>query len=336
MIKVGLIGAGFMGSMHASCYEALLAEGGFNVIAVADLDSARAEKLASKFGAKIFKTGKELIESGEVNTVDICLPTYLHAQHAIFAMEKGLNVLVEKPVCLNEEEAAKLLEVKKKTGAKAAVAQCIRFWPEYMYLKKVFDEKTYGSIVSAVFKRISPKPTWAWENWLHDYKKSGSAVLDLHVHDIDYIRYIFGEPDSIKGSMTTVEGRNEHIFSIFQYDKVAVSIEGGWDYPAGLPFEMEYRVKFDKAVVTYNSAKTPGLAVYLEDGSTVNPVLEDNFESKSEESGGNLSSLGGYYNEIKYFLNCLKNGEDIKIISIEEGVASLRLLMKEIKAVEGK
>jgi predicted dehydrogenase len=205
-----------------------------------------------------------------------------------------------------------------------------------MYLKKAIDEKTFGAIVSGVFKRISPKPAWAWENWLHDYKKSGSAVLDLHVHDIDYVRYILGEPDSIKGEISTVDGKNEHIFSTFRYGNTIVSFEGGWDYPAGLPFEMEYRVKFEKAVITFNSGKAPGLSVYFEDGSSVNPVLEDTFNSKSEETGGNLSSLGGYYNEIRYFLNCLKNGEDIKVISLEEGIASFRLLMKEIKAVSGK
>src|SRR5262245_1818504 len=110
MIKIGLIGAGFMGGTHAACYEALLGIGCFNVTAVADLDSARAEKLAHKFGAKVYLSGKDLIEKADVNTVDICLPTFLHTEHALSAMEKGFNVFIEKPVCLHEEEAVKLLE----------------------------------------------------------------------------------------------------------------------------------------------------------------------------------------------------------------------------------
>ena len=336
MIKVGIIGAGFMGGMHAACYEALSAAGDFKVTAVADLDGERAAKLASKFGAEIYGSGRELMEKGDVNTVDICLPTFLHTEHAIMAMEKGLNVLVEKPVCLNEAEAAKLLETGKKTGAKAAVAQCIRFWPEYMYLKKAIEDRTFGELLSGVFKRISPKPTWGWNNWLLDGSRSGSAALDLHIHDVDYVRYILGEPDTIKGEITSVDGNNEHVFSLFKYGNAVVSLEGGWDYPAGLPFEMEFRVKFEKAVVVFNSGKTPGLSVYFEDGTSVNPVMENSFDSESEGLGGNISSLGGYYNEIRYFLDCLKNGEEIRTISLEEGIKSFYLTMKEIKAVSGK
>jgi len=101
--------------MHAACYEALQESGIFRVTAVADVQSDRAGKLAGKFGAKMYSSGKELIEKGDVNTVDICLPTYLHTEHALLAMKKGYDAFIEKPVCLHEDEAVKLLEMKKKT-----------------------------------------------------------------------------------------------------------------------------------------------------------------------------------------------------------------------------
>lgn len=331
MVKIGLIGAGFMGGTHAACYEALSGNGCFRVTAVADLHGERAGKLAAKFGAKVYLSGRELIEKGDVNAVDICLPTYLHTEHALAAMENGYHVFIEKPVCLHEHEAVKLLEMKKKTGVQAAVGHCIRFWPEYVYLKKLVDSNTYGKFISGVFKRISPRPLWG-EEWLLDGKKSGSAALDLHIHDVDYVRYILGIPDCIKGELTTVNGNNEHIFSLYKYKDAEVSIEGGWDYPSGMPFEMEYRVKFEKAAVIFNSGRTPSLMLYNEDGTIIQPVPEQEFDSKSEGLGGNLSSLGGYYNEIKYFLECLKNGDAVKVAPLEEGIESFRLTMKEIKA----
>lgn len=334
MIKIGLIGAGFMGGTHAACYESLLENGSFKITAVADPDLERAEKLAAKFGAKAYSTGKELIENGDVNTVDICLPTFLHAEHALFAMEKGYNVFIEKPVCLHEDEAVRLLEMKKKTGARVAVGHCIRFWPEYVYLKKLVDNKSYGRLISGVFKRISPRPLWGWDQWLLDGGRSGSAALDLHIHDVDYVRYILGIPESIKSEVTSANGNNEHIFSLYKYDEVVVSIEGGWDYPSSMPFEMEYRVRFEKATVVFNSGKTPSLMLYNEDGTNTQPVPEQKFDSESEGLGGNLSSLGGYYNEIKYFLECLKNEDEIKIAPLEEGIESYRLAMKEIQAAE--
>jgi predicted dehydrogenase len=330
MIKVGLIGAGFMGGTHAACYEALMGNKDFKVTAVADLDSEKASKIARTFGAKVFATGKELIESGEVNMVDICLPTYLHTEHALLAMEKGYDVFIEKPVCLHEEEACKLLEMQKKTGVKVAVGQCIRFWDEYVYLKKLIDNNTYGKLISGVFKRVSPLPLWGWDGWLLDSKRSGSAALDLHIHDVDYVRYILGIPDSIKSYATTINGNNEHIFSLYKYEDAIVSIEGGWDYPQATPFEMEYRVRFEKATVIFNSGKSPALMVYNEDGTAIQPAIEKEFDSESKELGGNLSSLGGYFNEIKYFLECLKNGDEIKIAPLEEGIESFRLTMREI------
>lgn len=330
MIKIGLIGAGFMGGTHAACYEALLENKNFVVTAVADLDFEKAERAARKFGAKVFATGKELIESGEANTIDICLPTYLHTEHALTAMEKGYDVFIEKPVCLYEEEAGKLEEMQKKTGVRVAVGQCIRFWSEYVYLKKLVDSEAYGKLISGVLKRISPLPTWGWDQWLTDGKRSGSAALDLHIHDVDFVRYILGVPDSIKSSATSIDGNNEHIFSLYKYGTAVISIEGGWDYPAALPFEMEYRVRFEKASVVFNSGKTPSLMVYNEDGTAVQPVLETEFNSESKDLGGNISSLGGYYNEIKYFLECLQNGAEIEVAPLNEGIESFRLVMKEI------
>lgn len=332
MIKVGLIGVGFMGGTHALCYESLLGKEDFKVTAVADKDPERARKAAQKFGAKIFSSGEELINSGEANTVDICLPTYMHAEHAIMAMEKGCNVIMEKPVCLLESEAEKLLEVQKKTGAKVMAAQCIRFWSEYVYLKKIIDEKTYGKVINAVFKRISPLPAWSWERWLMDPDKSGSAALDLHIHDVDYVRYIMGWPNTVKSEATCTKGNNEHIFSLYKYDDAVVSIEGGWDYPSCFPFEMAYRVRFEEATVVFSSSGSPCVKVYCEDGCEIVPVIENDFESESEGLEGNISSLGGYYNEIKYFLECLNKGEDLKTAPLKEGVESFKLVLKGIDA----
>lgn len=331
MIKIGLIGTGFMGGTHAACYEALLETGGFKVTAVADLDTEKARKYAGKFGAEVFKTGIDLIEKGDVNTVDICVPTYLHASHALKAMEKGFDAFIEKPVCLNEEEAGLLTEMKGKTGAKVAVGHCIRFWDEYVYLKKLIEGNEYGRLIHGVFKRISPRPGWGWEQWLVDEKRSGLAALDLHIHDVDFVRYILGSPVDIKSKVLNFKKGREHIFSLYNYDGAVVSLEGGWDYPTGFPFEMEYRVRFENATVAFNSARNPSVMVYGEDGTVQDPVIKKEFVSRIEGLGGNISSLGGYYNEIRYFIECLKNGKEPVIASLDEGVKSLLLAIKEIE-----
>jgi len=82
------------------------------------------------------------------------------------------------------------------------VAQVIRFWPEYVKLKEIFDSGSLGKMVSISCARLSPTPTWAWNNWLLDSERSGGALLDLHIHDTDFLLYLLGKPQ--KASRNTL------------------------------------------------------------------------------------------------------------------------------------
>jgi len=145
MLKIGLIGCGFMGSTHSACYKELSKYA--EIVAVADIRAEKAEEIAKIHNCKIYSTGEELINNANVDVVDICLPTHLHAKHAIQAMEKGFDVFVEKPVCFKMDEANLMLETQKKTGRQVMVGQVIRSWDEYKLLKSIIDSNKYGKIV---------------------------------------------------------------------------------------------------------------------------------------------------------------------------------------------
>ena len=176
MLKVGLIGCGFMGAMHANCYKNIE---GVEIVAVADIRKEKAEELAKDTNATIYGDGKELIANANVDMIDICLPTFLHAEYAILAMDKVKYVFVEKPVALSVEEGKKMIEKSKKTGCQVQVGQVIRFWDEYVELKKIVESGVYGKVINANFRRLSPRPDWGWENWLLDYKFSGGAGQEI-------------------------------------------------------------------------------------------------------------------------------------------------------------
>ena len=329
MLKVGLVGCGFMGGMHSACYKEI---DGVEIVAVADIRREKAEEIAKIHNAQIFADGNELIEKADVDVVDICLPTYLHTCHAVKAMKRGRNVFIEKPVCLTEEEGKLLLDVQKETGAKVQVGQVIRLWDEYKWLKEVAEKKEYGEIKTAVFRRLSSVPTWGWENWLHKPECSGSVALDMHIHDVDFMRYVMGEPDSF----CSKAGRNEkgiieQIFTTFEYGNAVVSVESCWDYPADFPFAADYRVKFEKATVVYDAN---GLNVYLNDGGVIKPEIVSEFTGNND-IGGNLSSLGGYYNELKYFVEKLSAGQERTVAPLDDAVKSVELALNEIKSVGG-
>lgn len=329
MIKVGLIGCGFMGGMHSACYKEI---DGAEVVAVADVRGDYAQQIADMHNAKVYKTGEELIENADVDVVDICLPTYLHTAHAVKAMQAGRDVFIEKPVCLTKEEGVLLQKTADETGAKIQVGQVVRFFDEYKLLKDIVDGGEYGKIQTAVFKRLSSNPTWAWEDWLHKAEKSGSVALDMHVHDVDFMRYILGEPlDFHTGVMRDEKKIIEQVFTTFEYPDATVTVEACWDYPMDFPFTASFRVKFEKATIVFDSN---GFKIYHVDGGCISPEIKPTFEA-ANDIGGNISSLGGYYNELRYFVDKLNAGETPTMATLEEGIKSAYLALDEIESVGG-
>lgn len=334
MIKVGVIGCGFMGGMHTASYAALT-HLDVKVVAVADVRPEFAKKVADVAGegVTIYNCGMDLIENADVDMVDICLPTHLHVAHAVAAMKKGLNVFVEKPVCFNDEEMDLLLKTEKETGVKAQVGQSVRHALQTKWLKKAVESGEYGRIVHAQFRRLSSRPTWAWENWLHQVDKSGSVALDMHVHDVDLVRYLMGNPDTIKShAYRDEDGAIQHITSLYGYGKdILVSLEGGWNYPSSFPFTSDIRVMFEKATVTVAGGV---LTVYKDDGTIEKPELIPEYTG-TNNIGGNISSLGSYYMELKYFIEGLQGKNDLSVARIADAVESVRLAKKEIEAAGG-
>jgi len=330
MIKVGLIGCGFMGGMHSACYAAL-AGLGVKVTAVADVRREYAENLAN--GAEIYATGMELIEKADVDVVDVCLPTHLHAAHAVAAMKAGKNVFVEKPIAFKDEDMELILKTEAETGAKVQVGQVIRQWTEYVWLKKAVDAGTFGKIQHAMFRRMSSRPEWAWEGWLHQVDKSGGVAVDMHVHDVDFVRYIMGEPDVVKAhAHRDAEGVIQQINAVYGYgSNVSVAVESGWDYPAEFPFTADFRVKFDKATVIGGGGV---VNVYPVGGAAYQAELEEEFQGDND-IGGNISSLGGYYNELKYFVEGLQGKNDLSVATVSEAIKSVQLVKREVEAAGG-
>lgn len=326
MIKVGLIGCGYMGEMHLNCYKAM--EEDVKVVAVADLRRERLDALAPA-GANVYSEAAALIENENVDLVDVCLPTYLHEKYAIMAMEKGCNVFVEKPLCLSVDEANRLKDVQKKTGKQVQVGQVIRFWDEYVWLKKTVENGVYGKVISGLFRRLSPRPEWAWENWLHTPEKSQGMAFDLHIHDIDYIRYLMGEPEKIQSvCVEEAKGLAEYMMTSYIYKDAVINAEGCWNYPKDFRFSMSYCVKMEKATVYFDSG-TGEFIVYPAEGGSFTPEIKKSFEGTS--GSGNISSLGGYYNELHYFVSRLKNPDLPEIASLEDGARSVELALLGIE-----
>lgn len=310
-----------MGAMHANCYKNIE---GVEIVALADIRAEKAQALAEGTSAKLYGDGMELIENAELDIIDVCLPTYLHAKYALAAMEKVKYLFVEKPLALTVEEADALLTASKKTGCNVQVGQVIRFWDEYVALRDMLASGKYGKVINANFRRISPRPDWGWEDWLLKYELSGGAAQDLHIHDTDFVLSIFGEPKSLYSVKNSIGEKYSYVNTLMQYDGFAVSVEGTWGLPTTHPFEATFRVVCEGGVIENAGGK---FMLYTDEGAEIIPIEKKQIGSAN--AGGNISDLGGYYNELVSFAKSAANGEPIKNASIEDGAASLKFLLNK-------
>ena len=332
-MEVGLIGCGGMGTTHNLSLKALSSRMDVDVTSLADCRPEFLHKAVKQWPkARLYKTGMDLLKHESPSSVHICLPSYLHTKHAVAAMDKGINVLVEKPVCLTEKETEEILEAKKRNHVQVMVGQVVRFFSEYRYLKECYDTGKYGKLKSLTMQRISGDTAWGYEDWFHQEEKSGSVVLDLHVHDLDFLRYMLGEPNSFDVRATAFSsGLVNQIFTTYEFGDTFAVTEGIWDTSTAVPFEASFHACFDDASIVFNSQNENCLAVYKKDGTIEYPKLTREYDVKDDSSGINISNLGPYYTEIKYFIQCLQSGKEIEIAPLEEGIKSVRQGIKELK-----
>jgi predicted dehydrogenase len=198
MIKVAIAGLGFMGKMHLGVYlnlanaeVAALCDATADSLDIKSLDSGGNIETASRKvnldSVKKYVDYDEMLRKGGFDVVDVCLPTYLHTEYVLKALDAGYHVFCEKPMAGSIEETVKILKKIEETKKLFGVGQCLRYWPAYAEIKKIVDEMKYGKVRYAEFARFSMRPDWSWKSWLTDSKRSGNAALDLHIHDVDMI-----------------------------------------------------------------------------------------------------------------------------------------------------
>lgn len=324
MLRVGLVGCGFMGRMHANVYGLLE---GAKLVSVMDRRPEKGEKFGADFGVRVHQNYDEFLSSDELDAVDICLPTYLHREYTEKALNAGKHVLCEKPMALTVEDAEAMIRASEANGKQLMIGHCIRFWPEYALLKKYTDEGRLGQLRSINLTRYGEFPHWSTDNWLADESLSGGGVLDMHIHDTDFILYLLGEPQSVN-SWGTVDSRGpSHVFTTMTYPGCVAHLEGGWNLPNFTPFKMAFRAIFDNGAMIMDGGP---LTVY-EAGKE--PTVPE-FPRMEAQGGGNISDLGGYYHEIKYFVDCLVQGKPFETVTPHTSKASLATTLEEIRQLK--
>ena len=326
-LKVGVIGLGSMGSTHLDIYSQISE---VEVVALADpkknrLDgsskaegniSGQAQGSVVGFEAKQYLDGMDLIDDPDIELVDICVGTNLHFVFVEAALAKGKHVLVEKPLARTYDEAKKIVELALNSSTNIMSAMCLRYWPAWVWLKKVIDNKKYGRCLSLTCKRQTSHPPGTFYS---NDDECGGALLDLHVHDTDFINYCFGMPKAVfSQGYKGPSGGIDHVATHYIYDQSQnaplVTAEGTWTMQEGYGFNMSYTANFEKATACY----------LLDDEETLTL-----FRSSYEPEIIKLDEGMGYEFEIRSFVDEILRGEKSDMTLLNQAAKSIAIIEAE-------
>lgn len=329
MTRVAIVGFSFMGTTHAQVYQALA---GVEVAAVVARDAERAKANLEKLGLRkrVYPSLEKLLLSEDVDVVDVCTPTDLHVPFALETISAGKHLFCEKPLALDSAGADKICHAADKSGIFAQVAHCIRFWPEYLALAQLIQSRSVGRLLSLHLERRGSRPPNGKANWLNDPARSGGAALDLHIHDTDFILSLLGMPEAVTSTGTRDAYGWSQLHTIYHFADVSVTAEGGWNSPEKWNFKMAFQAVFEQAVVEYDSRRQPSLWI-TRDGQPAVPLsYESPFNGQSVTGLGNISSLGGYYNQSAYFIECIQNTRPPTIATPAQARDAVKVVCSEI------
>lgn len=329
-LRVGLVGLGFMGRTHAAAWRAAAADG----VPVELAGGHDAGAPAAPAGGNLDVGGDddpladlpraasldELLAPGRVDAIDLCTPTDTHVELALRALDAGLHVLVEKPVALDVAAIEALDARSRETGRIVMPAMCMRFWPAWTRIAEAVREERLGPVRAASFERLGPSPSWSRAFYL-DPDRSGGALVDLHVHDVDFVHQLFGPPDEVDA-----DGDALHVVARYRWHESArhVVARGAWLPAASFPFRMRLLVACSEGVLDFDLARDAPLLVHDHEGTR--PFGPEGAAAAAEGTG--------YDGEVRAFARAVRDGAPPPV-TLAEAAAVMRTIERERAALSG-
>jgi UDP-N-acetylglucosamine 3-dehydrogenase len=294
MINLGIAGTGYIGQVHLDASRQIP---GVQVLAVATQEP---EKIRETFQGQIYSSYVDLIQDDHLDAVLIALPTDLHEKAVVLAAECGRHILCEKAMALDAASARRMLDAARAHNCIFMVAHVLRFWPQYARIKELVDAGEIGSVISASAYRLQKYPPWM--TWFRDPKRSGGALLDLQVHDVDFIHWIMGHPESVYEVGTqSPTGAWDHYHTVLSYPHAQAIVEGSLMMPEAFPFSSRILVVGTQGALEY----TFRVATNVQERESASHFFRL-YKNNGEASEPSVSSEDGYVAEFRYFVECVE------------------------------
>ena len=326
MLNIGLLGAGMIGSVHVDGFLTMNSQTA-RFTAVCDINSAQLNDFAQKHDLRAFSDFDEMLADPDIDIVDLCLPSFLHEEFAVKALRAKKHLLIEKPIAFTLEAARNIFDAARENGVRVMVAQVIRFWPEYVKIKEIYDSGELGDIITVYAARLGQMVTWV--DWYKEPEKSGETLLNFTQHDIDFLHYLLGTPVSVysAGTCDTYNNYND-VMNIFRFKCGANAIvDGSLSMTQGYPFTMRMRVLGTKGTLEFQYIASENIGtesvaslMWYRSGEKPEKVEVDNYDP--------------YGKEIEYFAQCVAAGKDPETVSEKSVMQVLKSILTAKEALK--
>jgi predicted dehydrogenase len=301
MLRVGILGAGFMGGTHARAFHSLPNAEVAGIYAQSD---RRARPLAEELGTTWTDDLARLLEDGSIDAIDVCLPTPEHRATTEAAIAAGKHVLLEKPIALSLGDANALVQLGNGTDRVFMIAHVLRFWPEYVELQRLATGGRYGKPVSGLAYRRQPFP--AWSALFAQSRLTGGAVIDMMIHDYDALNWVFGPPKAVTAIGITNPRSDgwDQVQVLIDYGDASALVDGGMMMPESYPFTSSLQVLCESGAFEYHF-RAGGRSVEVA-GGTNDLFL---YPNDADPTKLTVPQRDPYTAEIAYFVECVRTGQ---------------------------
>jgi predicted dehydrogenase len=329
-VKVAVVGLGYMGVTHLRAYLAMPSA---RIVTVCDAvrlpvggvlkgvagNVKKIDDINLGPHVKVFRKLEEVLADPEIDLVDLCTPTPLHAEQAIAALKAGKNVLCEKPLARSAASAREILKVAESSPGFLMPAMCMRFWPGWSWLKQTVEQGAYGKVLAARFRRVSERPGWSQQGTYTGGMDLGGALFDLHIHDTDYVQFLWGRPKGVFSTgVIDAAGSIDHVVTQYIYPGgPAVYAEGNWLQMTG--FNMAYTIHCERAALDFDLALGADTVKISEPGQPTRSIQ--------------CHEPDGYSAEIGYFVECVASRRRPTIVTAHDGMTALEICEAEEKSL---
>jgi predicted dehydrogenase len=279
-------------------------------------------------GINVYAELDDLLHDPQVDLVDITLPTSLHADVAVRALEAGKHVFCEKPMALRLADCDRMVAAAKKADRLLMIGHVLPFFPEYDWARTVIRSGDYGKVQGGTFRRIISDPTWIKDFWSPE--RIGGPMLDLHIHDAHFIRLVFGMPQEVTTSGRMRNGLPEFWHSQFRFaDRdLVVAATSGTINQQGRAFTHAFEIHLERATLAFDFAVIGGAAKYLCEPMLLGP--DGTVEHPKMPSG---DPIDGFVSELREVTDCVSEGKPSEILGASLAQDAMRLCEKQSESL---